>query len=296
MLEQRTLARVMKWKTFVGTLLLSLCFSAFGQAQNAASKNIWQDVKESSVAVNGPRQIVPQSYRTVHLDNAELSQLLAQAPLEFTEAAKKGQVVITLPMPDGGLARFRIEESPLSLPDPSGKASDFKTYSGQGIDDPTATVRFDMSPAGFHAQILSAGETVYIDPYSSNDTSNCISYYKRDLQRNGARPECFASISDHFGALGIPGLSRSASLTYLTPSGANGTMLRSYRTAIAATGEYTTFFRQAGDTDDQAKTRTLAAIKTTMNRVNGIWGRDVAVRDGLLADVEELKIIYTDGA
>src|SRR6266446_4515524 len=225
---QRHLTPAKRWTIYIGVVFFSLCFSAFGQAQNAASKNVWQDVKESSVAVSGPRQIVPQSYRTVHLDNAGLSQLLAQAPLEFTEAAKKGQVVITLPMPDGALARFRIEESPMSLPDPTGKVSDFKTYSGQGIDGPTATVRFDMSSAGFHAQILSAGETVYIDPYSTNDTSNCISYYKRDLQRSGARPECFASISDHFGVLGTPGLSRSANLTGLTPSGANGTMLRSY--------------------------------------------------------------------
>src|SRR5438477_5201722 len=118
---QHILARAMKWKIFVGVVLLSLCFPGFGRAQNAASKNIWQDVKESSVAVSGPRQIVPESYRTVHLDNAELSQLLAQAPLEFTEAAKKSQVVITLPMPDGGLARFRIEESPMTLADPTGK-------------------------------------------------------------------------------------------------------------------------------------------------------------------------------
>src|SRR5205085_996553 len=193
---QHILGRAMKWKIFIGAVLLSLCFSGFGRAQNTTSNAIWQDVKESSVVLSGARAIVPQSYRTVHLDNAELNQLLPQAPLEFTNAAKKSQVVITLPMPDGGLARFRIEESPMSLPDPTGKVSDFKTYSGQGIDDPTATVRFDISPAGFHAQILSAGETVYIDPYSTDDTSNCMSYYKRDLQRSGERPQCFASISD----------------------------------------------------------------------------------------------------
>src|SRR5947207_14985613 len=177
-------------------------------------------------------------------------------------------------MPDGTLARFRIEESPISLPDPTGKVSDFKTYSGQGIDDPPATVRFDISPAGFHAQILSAGETVYIDPYSTNDTSNCISYYKRDLERSGARPECFASVSDHFG-----GLSRSTSPA--VPSAANGTTLRSVRTAIACTGEYTAFFRQGSDTDDQAKARSLNAIKVTMKRMHGVWRRNAAVRYGL---------------
>src|SRR4030088_1756474 len=86
---QHTLIPVMKWRIGIGALLLSLCFSGFGRAQNATGNNIWQDVKESFVVVSGPRAIVPQSYRTVHLDSASLSQLLEQAPLEFTEAARK---------------------------------------------------------------------------------------------------------------------------------------------------------------------------------------------------------------
>jgi hypothetical protein len=278
----------------IGIILLSLTGTAL--AQRASSDGLWQEVKESSLNVSAVRPVVPKSYQSVQLNKEALLRILAQAPMEFTDAARTNPTVITLPLPDGSFARFQIQESPIALPDPSGTSSEFMSYSGQGIDDRTASVRLDVSPAGFHAQILSAGETVYVDPYSTNDTVNCISYYKRDLQRVGARPECFASISDHFGVLGTPGLSRSATLAELTPNAANGTMLRSYRTAIAVTGEYTAFFRQAGDTDDQAKARALTAIKTTMNRVNGIWGRDVAVRYVLLADVDELKIIYTNGA
>ena len=101
--------------------------------------------------------------------------------MEFTKAARKSAVVLTIPMPNGTWTRFRIWESPISAPDPSGKVSDFKSYSGQGMDDPTATMRCDFSRAGFHAQILSSGKAVYVDPYATGDTTNCISYYKRDL-------------------------------------------------------------------------------------------------------------------
>ena len=266
------------------TLLLVLLMPLAASAQKA----IWQDVSPDSITTNGRRLIVPDSYRTVRLDRDALLQLLARAPMEFTAAAKKNSVVLSIPMPDGKMARFRIQQSPFSAPGPSGKPSTFRSFSGQGIDDPTATLRCDISPAGFHAQILSSGESVYIDPFAENDLVNCISYYRRDARRQGTRPECFSGLPESLQLPRPPVLSQ--------PNTANGTMLRSVRSAFAATAEYTTFFRQMGDTDAQAKDRALLAIKVTLNRVNGIWEKDAAVRFVLRADPTELTIIYTNPA
>ncbi|PZR75547.1 MAG: propanediol utilization protein, partial [Chthoniobacterales bacterium] len=270
-------------KLFASLLLVLVPLGIFAQP-------LWQDVKENSIPVSSPRQIVPLSYRTARLDQAALADLLARAPMEFTEAATKAAVVMTIPMPDGTFARFRIQESPISAPDPSGKVSEFRSYSGQGIDDPTATLRCDISPAGFHAQILSSGESVYVDPYTLNDQTNFISYYRRDARRQGAAPLCFAA---ELQSPVIKQLARAA-LSPTAPNGPSGSVLRTVRSAFAATGEYTTFFRQGMDTDDQAKARALNAIKVTLNRVNGIWEKDAAVRYVLLADATELTIIYTD--
>ncbi len=66
----------------------------------------------------------------------------------------------------------------------------------------------------------------------------------------------------------------------------SGSQLRTYRLAMAATGEYTQFH---GGTVPLA----LAAIVTAMNRVNGIYEREVAIRMVLVADTDDL--IYTDG-
>src|SRR5262249_39156387 len=60
--------------------------------------------------------------------------------------------------------------------------------------------------------------------------------------------------------------------------------------------EYTNFFRQMGDTDDQAKVRAYNQILITMNRVNGIWERDMAIRFVLRSQAVELSIIYPDPA
>ena len=263
-----------------------------------AQTGLWQDVSRNAMTAAAAPRIEPGSGRVVRLNQTILRDLLARAPMEFTPAARAAQVVITIPMPDGSFARFRIQESPISMPEPSGKPSEFRSYSGQGIDDPTATLRFDISSAGFHAQIISSGQSVYVDPYSVGDTTNYISYWKGDLRKgaagDAARPECLASDilasqsasalahPDHGGGSGGGG-----------GESANGSKLRPYRTAIAATGEYTTF-HAGGSTGDEAKTKALNAMKVTMNRVNGIWERDAAIRYVLLPDAEQFKIIYLD--
>jgi hypothetical protein len=165
-------------------------------AQNAPMKKspdgLWQDIDEApllaSEKIQKQRQIVPDVYRTVRLNRKALRRRLAQAPKEFTEAAKTTQVVISLPLPDGAFAQFSIQETQVRSPELAQQSPGLKTYSGHGIDDPTATVRCDWSPAGFHAMVLSTGETVYIDPYRRGDTKTYISYYKRDLKRDPNSP------------------------------------------------------------------------------------------------------------
>ena len=66
-----------------------------------------------------------------------------------------------------------------------------------------------------------------------------------------------------------------------------GTELRTYQTAVAATGEYTQFW---GGTVSAG----LSAIVTAINRVTGIYENDVAVRLELVPNNHLL--VYTNGA
>jgi hypothetical protein len=260
---------------FLAAMLVALGLLG-GSALSAAqtSDKIWSDVSESSINVKGARRIVPEKYRTLALDSTALTSKLAQAPLE-SYAARNNGIALTLPIPDGSFSTFRVVEAPIMAPALAARYPQIKTYLGQGVDDPAAIVRFDRTPAGFHAMILSSNGTVYIDPYSDGDTTHYISYYRRDFTRPADKAFTELGVD-----LDVP--SQAGSKSTDIPS---GPVLRTYRLVVAATGEYTAFH---GGTVASA----MAAIVTSVNRVVGVYEREVAVRMILVPNND--TVVYTN--
>src|SRR5262245_17150634 len=125
--------------------------------------HIWQ-VLANHEPPPGEAWIRPAVFLPIRLSESRLRQFLSQAPPDTLKDAWLGAPVLTLPMPNGGFARFGVLESPIMAPGLSARYPQIRTYFGQGIDDRAATVRFDCTPQGFHAQILSPQGAVYIDP------------------------------------------------------------------------------------------------------------------------------------
>jgi hypothetical protein len=111
---------------------------------------IWEDVTKAAIP-GGKRFVVPSTYRPLRLDMALLQAKLAQAPMEFTPAARDSAVEIEFPLPNGRFVRFRVVESPIMEKALRSKFPENKTYSGVGVGDPTQLIRFMVSPSGFHA-------------------------------------------------------------------------------------------------------------------------------------------------
>jgi hypothetical protein len=258
-------------------LLWALLWVCPARAQDSADTNLWQDAgKIPPNLLPSDAWVRPEVFRPFNLRHSRLRPLLGQAPKESAQPLASSGALISLPMPEGTLARFRFVESPVMHPDLAARFPEIKTYRGRGLDDPAATVRFDLTPAGFHAQILSPRGAVYIEPYLRGNTNLHAAFYRRDYRPAAPDFECLAS--------GSGTASASAAAAPLVVPGGN---LRTYRLACAATAEYTAYF---GGTVPAG----LAAMVTAINRVTGVYETEVGICLVLVANND--LIIYTNAA
>ena len=251
------------------TLIVSAFF--FSVSINAQNTNFWSDVTENEIIKNGTQQIVPLQYRTIKLDIAGLKQYLATAPMENNIA--ESTLRLSFPMPDGTTQTFDIVESPIMEAGLATQFPEIKTYLGIGIDNPSAKVRFDWTYKGFHAMIMATDGWSFIDPYHTGTTKEYISYYKKDFVTSKSF-QCEFDPEIH-------GINYKDEPVLNTDSRQVGEQLRTYRLALACTGEYAQF--HGGTT-----TSVASAMVTTMNRVNGVYENEVAARMILIANNNSL--------
>jgi hypothetical protein len=235
---------------------------------------VWTEIAPSSLPAPPYNFSRTNAYRTYELNDAALEAILRQAPVEQAGNIRTSQVVLTIPLPNGVFGRFRIAVSPILSPELAAAHPELRTFLAQGIDEPTATVRFDRTPMGFHAMVLSPAGQIYVDPYARGDTIHYLSFFKQELVRDPNDFHCTVEGEIIIGAPVKKNRSKKAvRLVELAP--VSGATLRVYRLAVTATSEYTVNF--GGVAAAQAQ------IVTTVNRVTAIYEEEVAVRFQLVA-------------
>ncbi len=247
----------------------------------ASDDAVWQ---VTETAITDSQSVSAKAFQTARLNREALTQILSTAPMEYTSAAKRQATVLTLPMPNGTFARFRIEESPIMAAELAARFPEIKTYKGQGIDDPTAMTRFDYTPLGLRAIVLSSAGTWLIEPLSQTDTTNYIAYFNRDLDTDNISVSCLLS-EEEIKDAERRGISLGAPAS---PAFVTGATLRTYRLAVAATAEFT---QQYGGGNVNTA---LTQITSLINQINAIYQREATITFQLIAN--ETSIIFTDAA
>ncbi|VXC58381.1 M12 family metallo-peptidase [Nocardioides sp. AX2bis] len=235
-----------------------------------------------AAAADAEPRVEPRRSRAYTVDAAALDAALDRAPDEDSRAATTGAARISVPAPNGELVDFAVVESPVMEAGLAAAHPELRTFAGRGVDDPTASIRLDVTPMGFHASVLGpGGETAawYVDPAVNGDDSLYLSYRGTDLpadQRGLVEPPEAAELHDEAAASAG---ARTAAAARAGEAPGEAVQRRTYRLALVTDPSYSTYF---------GPENVLAEKVTLMNRVNQIYNDDLAVRLLLVDGTEDL--------
>lgn len=223
----------------------------------------------------GKRPIQPKIFSLYQIDFNLLKTKLNTAP---KNSEKIEGLKIDIPNPNGLTESFIITKTDVLPKKHQAVGADIQTFFGYNELHPNIWISLDYTNHGFHAMVTGTKDGDYfIDPYQMNDTENYLIYYKKD-NINDKTFECLVQDDNLITDIseGEININKNAIET--------DCKLRTYRLAIACTGEYTGFH---GGTIALAQ----SGIATTINRVNQMFRRDFGV---VLNIVTGTSIIYVD--
>ena len=250
-----------------------IAITSFSFAQTG--KTMWKNTSKTADAIVFENKIGITNPNLFELDIVSLKQHLANSPKRFS-STEKSNTIVAFPNANGQMEYFRVQESSNMELELAARYPDIKSYIGQGIENPTATIYFSVSPLGLQSMLLSADRSaVFIEPYTTDLRTYSV-YRKSDKAASLTPFECKV----------IDAVNDDQSGDFARPN-ADDAFLRTFRLAMSVTGEYTAYF---GGT----KALALAAINNSMTRVNGVFENDFAARMVLIANTD--AVIYTNAS
>lgn len=224
------------------------------------------------------------------------SHIPAGAPLYYTDPEQLAAAflaggslsrpgLIDIPMADGTLRTFRVAETMLLPPELAARYPSIRTFSAEAVDDPSVTAKLDYTTYGFHAMVFDGDDISFVDPVTGDNDGYYTTHYKGDeVNLSGSSHGC-QSISEAARGAAKPTAAVERQL--------NGYTLRKYRLAISCTWQYA---QKATGNGTPTKEQVLSKITTTMNRVNGVYERELAITMQFVANEDALLFTSSSGS
>ncbi len=254
---------------FFGIIFISI--NSFAQEKSS----IWTETTVNRIDAKAVQFYKQNPKKSILFDvdlNALSSILVNATRSEFYD--RTSNVVTQFPNAEGKFESFRISEVSIMEPSLAAKFPNIKTYVGVGIENPAAILRLTITPEkGLSGMVLSEKKTVFIEPYT-NDLRTYITFVNSEGDVN---TNTFICETESF--LEKSGVSDE---DYAALRNADDGQLRTYRLALACTVEYSQFH---GGTVGSV----MAAMTNTMNRVNGVYVRDLGLT---MTMVDNTSIIF----
>lgn len=235
--------------------------------------------------------VEPRRYVASRIDLDAAGALLSAGVRAGGGARGAGAVptTLSLPAPDGTIARFSVVEDSVMAPGLQAEHPELRTYAGTGLTDPTDTIRLSLTPLGLHASVRSiqGNRAWYVEPaYYGRGVTTHLSFLRSAVPDSGR-------IFGEQEPLIAPSAEEQAGLS-VAPQRLAGEAVtqRTYRLAFVTEQSYAAYF----GTENVMATKVIQ-----VNRANQIYSDDMAITfvlaegsDGLNLDTDA-KAIEADG-
>ncbi|MDP5231737.1 MAG: M12 family metallo-peptidase, partial [Cellulophaga sp.] len=228
----------------------------------------WQEsnIKNSEVSTT-IKKLSVQNAKVFRLEEAQF-----KAQLSNKAATSKKEKLVFFPDESGKMTEFSVQENTIFSPELAAKYPEIKSYKGVSLEDPNKSIRFSVSQNGIQSMLVdkNSDQTTFMQKTANG--SAYILYARNGLD---AVDKAFVCETQETFLK-----SSSTSRTRIVTS----QVLKKFRVAISATGEYTQYH---GGTVPDA----LAAINATLTRINMVFETDLGITLELVANTD--LVIYT---
>jgi subtilisin-like proprotein convertase family protein len=260
----------------------ALVFSMGSFSQN----NYWKKTQDDFSSKRKILEKTPSHYEVYKLDTKILQSKLKKASKQFSKAEA---ISITLPDDNDNMKNYLVYQSGTISEGLAKKFPELKSYrifSKEGSEQGSLVV----SKWGVFIEIFRTSKSPLLIQPIDAVSENYIIYKKKDLEDKG-----FECLFDESQSL-EPALNDNFIEAKISDN-----VLRRYRYAVGTTGEYSQYHIQrainAGIIDNNAteqekKNVVLAAVVTTVDRLNTVYERDLGIQLSLVS--QEPNVIFLD--
>lgn len=244
------------------------CFCAYGQ------QAYWKSIPKQSSLKSASIKDMDKARAVFSLDKNLFSE-----KLQDFSVSKNGKNIIYLPDSDGNVIPFTLKETPVLHPELAQKYPQIKSFTGLSVNG-KYKIKLSSSHKGIESMVIDVSnqKTAFLEPVLNDDDAYVL-YNKGEHSslENTFLCKTEVLLQDKMNSGG--GTAKT-----IVPL-VDDQLLRKFRIAVSATGEYTEYH---GGTVADA----LAAINTTLTRINEVFETDLGVTLELIANND--LVVFTD--
>ncbi|WP_299223741.1 fibronectin type III domain-containing protein [uncultured Aquimarina sp.] len=264
-------------------ITLTYCFYVFFLLSFPAkvfSQELWWEISTNQYSKS--KLDIDNETLVFEINSDRIEDVIKRTSFRFSKNNQKH--IINFPVEANKIKSFEVFRTEVLHPYLAVKYPNISSFVGVAIDNPKEIIRFSYSPGvGLQGNIVRPGKkTLIIKPV--NKKVHVLFSSGQEKIESTFNCETDGLLSEKLN-------DKNA----LHSKNANDGNLRRYRLALSVTGEYSQFFLDGTEVSDlERKTKVMAAMVASINRVNGIFERDFGVTLQIIPENDSL--IFLDAA